>query len=87
MTAPDAPHVTLLLDQLGGMLKLARVLAQSRRPLDLQGLAELAGRACAASLDLPPAQGRAMRPRLLALLAEVDALAASCRAAAAEDAA
>ena len=69
------------------MLTLARALVQSGRPLDLEGLAELAGRACAASLDLPPEQGRALRPRLVALLAEVDALAASCRAAAAEDAA
>lgn len=88
MTETADPHVRHLLDQLGGMLKLARALVQTRRPLDLDGLAELAGRACAACLDLPPEQGRALRPHLAALLAEVDALAMCCReAAAGEDAA
>lgn len=76
---PDTPAV-LLLDQLGGTLRLARVLADARRPLDLTGLPDLAGRLCAACLDLPPEQGRAMRPRLATLLAELDALTAACGA-------
>ncbi|HET9018239.1 MAG TPA: hypothetical protein VFN46_01570 [Acetobacteraceae bacterium] len=87
MSTTADTHAIRLLDQLGGTLKLARALVQSGRAIDLDGLAELAGRSCAASLDLPPEQGRALRPRLVALLADVDALAASCRTAAAEDAA
>ena len=69
-----------LLDQIGGMLMLARVLADARRSFDLGGLADDVGRLCAASLDLPPGQGRALRPRLHALLAQIDALAAACGA-------
>lgn len=83
MVPPDTP-AALLLDQLRGMLRLARALAEARRPLDLRGLSDLAGRLCAASLDLPPEQGRALRPRLASLLAEVDALAAACGAAASD---
>ena len=80
VTLPADTHVALLLDQFGGMLALAHALAVSRRPLDLAGLTDLAGRLCAACLDLPPEQGRALRPRLAELLGEVDALAEACRA-------
>ena len=76
---PDTP-ATILLDRFGSMLRLARVLADARRPLDLTGLDEMAGRLAAACLDLPPDEGRATRPRLCALLAELDALDAACRA-------
>jgi hypothetical protein len=78
MLAPDTPAVRLL-EQLGGVLRLARVLAAARRPLDLAGLDDLAGRLCAAALDLPPEQGRALRPALTDLLGELDALVAACR--------
>lgn len=71
--APEARAVGLL-DAATHLLMLARALAQARRTLDLEGLDTLVGRACAACLDLPPQQGRALRPRLAALLAELDAL-------------
>ncbi len=76
---PDTP-AAILLDRFGGLLRLARALAGARRPLDLRGLDELAGRLAAACLDLPPEQGRALRPPLCALLADLDALAAACGA-------
>ncbi len=76
--SPDTP-AALLLERFGGLLMLARALAAAGRPLDLTGLDELAGRLAAASLDLPPEQGRALRPRLHGLLAELDALALACR--------
>ncbi len=75
---PDTLAV-LLLERFGNMLTLARALAASRRPLDLAGLDDLAGRLAAACLDLPPEQGRALRPRLQGLLAELDALALACQ--------
>jgi len=81
VTLPADTRVAFLLDQIAGMLRLARALAEAGRPLDLGGLQDLAGRACAAALDLPPDQGRATRPVLVAVLAEVDALTAACRAA------
>jgi hypothetical protein len=81
MLLPDTPAARLL-DQLGGTLQVARALISTRRPCDLDGLQDLAGRLCAASVDLPPEQGRALRPRLHALLAELDALTAACRDAA-----
>jgi hypothetical protein len=59
-----------------GTLQVARALAQSRRSIDLTGLDHEIGRLCAASLDLPAAQGRAMRPLLFSVLAELDALSA-----------
>ncbi len=59
-----------------GTLQVARALAQSRRGIDLAGLVQEIGRLCAAALDLPAAQGRAMRPLLLGVLAELDALTA-----------
>ena len=74
------PRVMLLFDQLGGMLTLTRALAESGRRIDLAGLDDLAGRLCAACLDLPPEDGRAFRPRLVALMEDVNAIAAACRA-------
>jgi hypothetical protein len=59
-----------------GTLRMARALAQSRRSIDLTGLDQEIGRLCAAALDLPLAQGQAMRPLLASVLAELDALTA-----------
>jgi hypothetical protein len=71
-------------EALVGTLRLARALARSRRSIDLAGLDQDIGRLCAAVVDLPAADGRAMRPLLVELLAELDALAA-CMTAPAED--
>ncbi len=55
-------------------LRMARALAAGCRPLDLGGLDHDIGRLCAASLDLPRAQGRLMRRSLGTVLRELDAL-------------
>ena len=67
-------------ESLIGTLRMARALARSRRSIDLAGLEQEIGRLCAAALDLPLAEGRAMRPKLALLLAELDALSASLAA-------
>ena len=59
-----------------GTLQMARALAKARRRIDLTGLDQEIGRLCAAALDLPSAEGRAMRPLLVDVLVELDALAA-----------
>ena len=59
------------------MLRMARALIDSRRHVDLAGLDAMVGPLCARALDLPPAQGRTVRPLLIGLLAELDALRAA----------
>ena len=81
MTEPPDTAAIALIDRLGGMLMLARVLVQAQRTVDLGMLEDNVGRLCAACLDLPPGQARALRPRLHGLVGELDALAAACRAA------
>lgn len=63
-------------DRIAGTLRVATALAQAGRRLDLDGLDRMLGRLCAGALDLPPAQGRQLRPRLVGLLTELDALGA-----------
>jgi hypothetical protein len=63
-----------LAGQVAGTLRLAAALAQGGRRLDLTGLDRMVGRLCAQALDLPPAEGRMLRLRLIALLGELDAL-------------
>ena len=58
---------------------LARALAVSGRPVDLSGLDGQVGRVCAGALDLSPEEGRALRPDLESLLAEIASLAAAMR--------
>ena len=84
--APSSPsdRAAALARAAVGTLQVARALAQSRRSIDLAGLDQEIGRLCAAALDLPAAQGRAMRPLLVDVLAELDALAA-CVAVRSED--
>lgn len=48
-------------------VRTARALAEGRRRIDLAGLDDMVGRICARALDLPPAAGRKLRPRLIAL--------------------
>lgn len=63
-------------EALDGTLRIALALAKSHRDIDLSGLERQLGRLCAASLDLAPAEGRAMRSRLAVLVADLDALSA-----------
>ena len=100
MTPPDTPPLALpeptagppfsasldaAIATLEGMLRVALALVAAERPIDLAGLDQRVGRVCAQALDLPPAEGRALRPRLAALLAGIEALAAQLAAAARED--
>ncbi len=66
-----------------GMLRMARALVESRRAVDLAGLQDAVGRLCAATFDLPCDEGRALRPKLAAVLDEVRALEQALRVAAA----
>ncbi len=79
MDAGQNDRALMLLQSVGGTLKMARALAAVRRPVDLAGLAENVGLLCAACLDLPPELGRALRPGLIGVLGELDALAAGLR--------
>lgn len=65
-----------LAENVARTLMVARVLAVHGRAVDLQGLDGMVGLLCARTLDLAPEHARAMRPRLMALRAELDALAA-----------
>ena len=55
-------------------LSVARGLVEAGRYVDLAGLEDQVGLLCAKALDLPPAEGRAIRADLIALLARVEAL-------------
>ena len=69
-----------LAEQVRHTIAIARALASAGRPLDLAGLDDAVGVLCAKTLDLPPADGRAARPALAAILAELDLLGATLRA-------
>jgi hypothetical protein len=73
---PAPSEVMLLAENVARTLMVARALARQNRALDLRGLDGMVGLLCAKTLDLPPGEARAMRPRLVALCAELDALAA-----------
>jgi hypothetical protein len=79
-----ASDMKAALDLAAGMtatIRVARALATSGRQIDLSGIERDAGLLCARVFDLPPASGRFLRPHLLALLSEHDALAAALAAA------
>ena len=69
--------VDQLADAVGRVVMLARALAGQGRAVELAGLDQQVGLLCARALDLPPAHGRALRPRLMGLRAELDGLAAT----------
>lgn len=73
---PAAPlrAAEAMADRLGNMLQVARALADAKRSVDISGLDGLIGRFCAQALDLEPEDGRVIRPRLAALLAELNLL-------------
>lgn len=78
---PDTPveRARVAASSLRKAAALARALAISGRPIDLTGLDGQVGRVCAGALDLPPDEGRALRPDLESLLAEIAALAGAMR--------
>ena len=62
---------------LSHMLRMTRALVAGGRNVDLMGLERQVGLLCAKSLDLPPEQGRALRPVLINLLADLDTLSSA----------
>lgn len=60
-------------------VELASGLRAKGRRIDVTGLDQTVGLLCAKALDLPPGQGRAARPGLIAVLAEIVALDAAFR--------
>ena len=56
-------------------MSLARTMLDTGQPVDLTGLDGRIGLLCAKSLDLPPALGRSLRPRLTAVLDALDGMA------------
>jgi hypothetical protein len=71
-----AEAVRSAIEGMEGTLALARALVEGGRQVDLAGLDGEATALCAAVMTLAPAQGRALRPALEALLRQVDGLAA-----------
>ncbi len=59
---------------LGHMLRMTRALIAGGRRVDIAGLERQVGLLCARSLDLPPDDGRELRPMLIGLLTDLDAL-------------
>jgi hypothetical protein len=79
-THPDLPGpfqaAEALTSGLATTVRLARVMAASGRPIDVSGLDAQMGLLCAKALDLPTEQGAQLRPALISLLADMDALLA-----------
>jgi hypothetical protein len=67
-------------EQLSKLVDVARALVDSDRAVDLIGLDGEIGLLCAKSLDLPPDEGRRIRPRLIALSGSLEGLSRAIRA-------
>jgi hypothetical protein len=91
MSEPDPPDLPQPLDtpinavcdfaeQLKNVVDTACALVESNREVDLTGLDCEIGLLCAKSLDLPPDEGRRIRPRLIALFGSVEGLSRAFRA-------
>lgn len=63
-----------MISAVASTLRLARSLLGTGRNVDIEGLDRMIGVLCARALDLPPEQGRAVRPNLALLLIELDTL-------------
>ncbi|MCR0980671.1 hypothetical protein [Roseomonas populi] len=74
MTSTPQNAVLTAVDELHGVLSLAEALLLGGRDLDLQGLEGEVATLCDAALALPPEEGRATRPALTGLLAQVNGL-------------
>ncbi len=76
---PRLAGIGVMVERLDGTLRTAQALLLAARSVDLSGLDAAAGRLCAASLDLPPEAGRALREKLAELLARLDMVEAALR--------
>jgi hypothetical protein len=66
--------VRQLADELLKIVGIAHELVEAGGTVDLTGLDRRIGLLCAKSLDLPPDEGRRVRPRLIALSGSMEAL-------------
>jgi hypothetical protein len=73
-TETPLDSVRACLEQFSHTLGIARSLVQAGTLVDLTGLDAEMGYICARTLDLPPEEGRALRPILIGLRADLDAL-------------
>lgn len=62
---------------LSHMLRMTQALVAGGRNVDLMGLERQVGLLCAKTLDLPPEEGRTVRPVLINLLADLDTLSST----------
>ncbi len=60
-------------------IRIARLLVESDRLVDLSGIDRGVGLLCAKSLDLPPELGRTLCPHLIVLRDEIDTLTTAIR--------
>ena len=74
--------VCALSDELMNVLNVAKSLLEAGHSIDLTGLNDQVGLLCAKSLDLPPDDGRRVRPRLIVLSASIEALSRALQKAA-----
>jgi hypothetical protein len=77
-SSPDAESpidaVRVFAEEVTKLVGVARALVEAGRDVDLAGLDSQVGLLCAKTLDLPPDEGRRVRPRLIALSGTVEAL-------------
>lgn len=73
MPSPQAQAANMAA-HLEASLRALRDAAQARAPVDLTGMDWEIGRLCAACLDLPREQGRALRPHLARVADALEAL-------------
>jgi hypothetical protein len=66
--------VRALTEELANVLDVAQSLVTHGRSIDLTGLNDRVGLLCAKALDLPPDEGRRVRPCLIALSGSMEAL-------------
>ena len=60
----EQDRVAALCDGVVGVVRMAGALHDAGRAVSLDGLGDMVGLLCARTLDLPPEQSRALRPRL-----------------------
>jgi hypothetical protein len=73
----DAPALAAAVEAMSATLALAHGLVAAGRRVDLQGLDGEMSAICDATLALPAEEARALLPRLVAVRAQIDELAAA----------
>ena len=79
-STPVSSAAQASLKRLQSAIAIASGLVVSGRSVDLTGLESVAGLLCAQVLDLPPEDGRAIRPSLVSVQESIAGLAASLTA-------